>query len=358
MKKTGKVIGKLLIGLVILAVAVLAASGVIGSRLNKKDNSGFSADLLGFENARFAAAGSGFAAVSDVSCRLYGRNGETLCTASRSYPQLQIAGAEDFAAVWSEGGSGITLLRRDGAADLDFSGGVTAADVNAAGTAVILAGEIGYKGSVTVVDKENNAVYRVYIGSGYPLDADISPDSDRVAVLSLTAEGSTVSVYNTDSEQLHAEYREEERSCFDLEYLSDGRLLLVSAQQATFLKDDGKKLGEVSFEGEFLKGYASGEGYAVLILGSYKAGSAGQILITDTAGNLLRSLDTAAETEGVSAAGKYLAVRFADETVIYDTELNVLGSLQDTAGIQAAVMRADGSAVIISGGKAAVFEPQ
>lgn len=232
MKKTGKIVGKLLIGLVILAVTVLAASGVVGSKLNKKDNSGFSADMQGFENARFAPAGSGFAAVSDISCRLYGRNGEILCTASRSYPQLQIAGAEGCAAVWSEGGSDLTILRPSGHADLNFSGGVTAADVNDQGTAVVLAGEIGYKGSVTVVDGENNPVYRVYIGSGYPLDADISPDSRRVAILSLTAGGSSVSVYETDSEELRAEYTEEGRSCFDLEYLSDGRLMLVSSDRA------------------------------------------------------------------------------------------------------------------------------
>ena len=357
MKKTGKIIGKLLIGLVILAVTVLAASGVVGSKLNKKDNSGFSADMLGFENARFAAAGSGFAAVSDISCRLYGRNGEILCTASRSYPQLQIAGAEGCAAVWSEGGSDLTILRPSGHADLNFSGGVTAADVNDQGTVVVLAGEIGYKGSVTVVDGENSPVYRVYIGSGYPLDADISPDSRRVAILSLTASGSSVSVYETDSEELRAEYTEEGRSCFDLEYLSEGRLMLVSSDRAAFVKDDGKLLGELSFDGEYLKGYASGDGYAVLLLGRYKAGSTGRILIADTAGNLLRSLDTSDETEGVSASGKYLAVRYTDETVLYDSELNVLGSLQDTAGIQAAVMRSDGSSVIISGGKAAIFEP-
>ncbi len=357
MKKPGRIIGKLLIGLVILAVAVLAASGVIGSRLNKKDNSGFNADLAGFENARFAAAGSGFAAVSDIACRLYGRNGEVLCTASRSYPQLQIAGGEECAAVWSEGGSGLTLLRSSGAADLDFSGGVTAADVNDAGTAVVLAGEIGYKGSVTVVDSDNSSVYRVYIGSGYPLDADISPDSLRVAILSLTSAGSAVSVYETDSEQLYAEYVCENRSCFELEYMSDGRLMLISNDGAVFLKDDGRLMGELSFDGEFLKGYSAGDGYAVLLLGRYKAGSTGRILVVDTAGNLLHSMDTAAETEGVSAAGKYIAVRYTDETVLYDTELNVLGSLQDTAGIQAAVMRSDGSAVIITGGRAAIFEP-
>ena len=246
MKKTGKIIGKLLIGLVILAVTVLAASGVVGSKLNKKDNSGFSADMLGFENARFAAAGSGFAAVSDISCRLYGRNGEILCTASRSYPQLQIAGAEGCAAVWSEGGSDLTILRPSGHADLNFSGGVTAADVNDQGTAVVLAGEIGYKGSVTVVDGENSPVYRVYIGSGYPLDADISPDSRRVAILSLTAGGSSVSVYETDSEELRAEYTEEGRSCFDLEYLSDGRLMLVSSDRAAFVIP-GETMGSVIY---------------------------------------------------------------------------------------------------------------
>ncbi len=357
MKKTGKVIGKLLIGLVILAVAVLAASGVVGSKLNQQDNSGFSADLLGFENARFAAAGSGFAAVSDISCRLYGRTGETLCMASRSYSQLQIAGAEGCAAVWGEGGSGITFLRSTGAADLVFSGGVTAASINDAGSAVVLAGEIGYKGSATVVDRDNSEVYRVYIGSGYPLDADISPDSDRIAILSLTAEGSAVSVYNTDSDQIYAEYRSENGGGFDLEYLAGGRLMLISSDRAAFLKDDGKLVGELSFDGEYLKGYASGEGFAVFLLGSYKAGSTGRVLIADLAGNLLHSVETEAETEGVSASGKYLAVRYTDEIVLYDTELNVLGSLQDTAGIQAAVMRSDGSAVIISGGKAAIFEP-
>jgi hypothetical protein len=357
MKKPGRIMGRILIGLVVLAVAVLAASGVIGSRMNKKDNSGFSADLLGYENARFAAAGSGFAAVSDISCRLYGRSGETLCTASRSYTELQIAGAESCAAVWSEGGAGITFLRPEGAADLNFSGGVTAADMNDEGTAVVLAGEIGYKGSVTVIDKLNSEVYRVYVGSGYPMDADISPDSRRVAILSLTAEGSSVTVYNTDSEKLYAEYRSEGRSCFDLEYLSDGRLMLVSTDGAAFLKDDGKLLGELSFDGEYLKGYASGEGFAVLLLGRYKAGNTGRILMADTAGNLLRSLEISAETESVSAAGKYIAVRYADETVLYDDEFRVTGSLEDTAGIQAAVMRSDGSAVIISGGRAAVYEP-
>ncbi len=353
-----KFIGKLLILLVILAVAVLAASGVVGSRLNQRDNSTFEADLNGLENARYAPAGDGFAAVSEVLCRLYGRGGETLCSAPRSYPQMQIAGAEGYAAVWSEGEAGLTILKSGEPTDLSFPGGVTAADVSDGGVAAILAGENGYKGSVSVVRADGTALYRVYIGSGYPVDTGISPDSRRVAILCLTAGGSSVSIYSTDQEESLAEVDLPDLACFDLEYLSDGRILLVCSDRLVFLKGDGSRAGEYPFEGKFLKDYScEGNGYVILLLGKYRAGSAGSLLILDTEGKLLAEKELSSEVNGLSASEKRFAVCYSDETVVYDSSLAELGRLQSTAGIQAAVMRSDGAAIIISGGGAAIFEP-
>jgi len=356
-KKSGGIIGKLLIGLVILAVTILAASGIIGSRLNEQDSSAFNADLAGFENASFATAGSGFAAVSDISCRLYGSLGETLCTASRSYSKFQIGGAEGCAAVWSEGGTDLTLLRSGGAADFSFPGGITAVDVNDEGSAVVLSGEIGYKGSVTVIDAENNQVFRVYVGSGYPLDTAISPDSRRLAILCLTAEGCSVLVYNTDREEVFAAYSCEDSGCFAIEYLTDGKMMLTSFSELVFLKDDGKELGRQPFDGDYLQGIAKGSGFAALLLGRYNAGGGSRILVLDTSGSVTSTLENITEAESISAAGEYLAVRYGDAITVYDKGLNELGSLQNTAGIQAAFMRADGNALIISGGGAAIFEP-
>ncbi len=353
-----KFIGRLLILLVILAVAVLAASGILGSRLNRRDSSAFSADLVGFENADFAAAGRGFAAVSEISCRLYGGGGEILCSASRSYPNVQIIGAESYAAVWSEGDPGLTILRPGEPADLSFPGGVTAADINDAGTTAVLAGENVYKGSVSVIREDGTALYRVYVGSGYPVDTGIAPDSRHVAILSLTATGSQLSIYVTDREDSIAEVPLEDVACFDLEYLRDGRILLVSSDRLLFLKGDGSLLGEYTFNGQYLRDYAcGGEGFVVLLLGEYKAGSAGRILLLDTEGNLLCEKEITSETNGLSASGKRFALRFSDETLVFDSALTELGRLQSTAGVQAAVMRPDGAAIIISGGGAAIFEP-
>ena len=209
MNTRGKALGRLAILLVVLAVAALAVAGVFGSRMNKKDSAGFRADLSGFESAAYARAGNGFAAVSGVSCRLYGANGDVLQTVSRSYSDVQIVGAEGCAAVWSEGGTGLTLLIGEQAKDLTFSGGVTGVDINDECTAAVLAGENGYKGSVSVYNGSGDGIYRVYVGSGYPVDAAVSPDSRSVAILSLTAEGSAVSVYRLDSEKVAAEYLEE-----------------------------------------------------------------------------------------------------------------------------------------------------
>lgn len=358
MKKIAVVIGRILLILVVVAVVLLAVSGVVGSRMNKAGDPGFSADLEGYEGAAYAAAGSGFAAVSEVSCRLYGAGGETLCTASRSYADAQIAGAGGCAAVWSEGGTELTILHGNGSVvDLSFSGGVTAVDLNDEGTAAVLAGENGYKGTVSVIPADGIAVYRVYVGSGYTIDAALSPDSRHISILSLASGGSRVSVYATDREEAAAEYLEEDRTCFDIEYIGTDRLMLVASDAVIFLKSDGTYLGEFTFGGEYLRDFACGDGFAALILGRYQTGSAERLVILDASGNLTGACDVTTETQGLSAAGKAVTVRCSDETAVYDTELNRLGSLRHTAGAQAAFMRSDGSALIISGGGAAIFEP-
>jgi len=217
--------------------------------------------------------------------------------------------------------------------------------------------DLGAWASGTIYDAENNQVYRVYVGSGYPLDAAVSPDSRRLAILCLTSEGSSVLVYNTDSEDIFAEYSCEDSSCFAVEYLADGKLMLVSFSELIFLKDDGKETGRQPYDGDYLKGIAKGSGFAALLLGSYNAGSGCRLLILDASGSLTSTQESSAEAESVSAAGEYLAVRCSDEITVYDSGLNELGSLQNTAGIQAAFMRADGNALIISGGGAAIYEP-
>ena len=64
-----------------------------------------------------------------------------------------------------------------------------------------------------------------------------------------------------------------------------------------------------------------------------------------------------AEVEGLSSAGRWIAVMYPDRVAVCDTELREKGSLDNASGVQAALMREDGSAIIIAGGDATIFTP-
>lgn len=358
MKKSGTVFGKVLLTVVILLLIGAGVAGFLTSMLNReRENAVYSADLEGYESAKFAPVGDGFAAMSEVAIRVYGDSGATAGTVSRNYPDGVLIGGKTAAAAWSSGGTEFSVLKADGTGyDLSFSGGVTNADLNDEGYAVVLAGEKGYKGSVSVIRPDGEAVYRVYVGSGYPLDADVSPDSREIAILSLTAKGSRVSIYSLDREEPKNEWSSE-TVFFELDYLSDGRIFLLASDRAATLSGDGRSAWGYSFNDEYLKDYTIAENSAVLVLGRHQTGSVGHIVLLDQSCNVIARRETEGDVLSVSAAGKRIAIRYSDAITVYDWELDPLGSLESAAGADAAIMRSDGSAIIISGGGAAIFEP-
>ena len=59
----------------------------------------------------------------------------------------------------------------------------------------------------------------------------------------------------------------------------------------------------------------------------------------------------------LSAAGRYLAVLYADELVIYNPQLQVYATQKDTGAATGVLMRADGSALLLSPDAASLFLP-
>lgn len=358
MKKTGSKSGKWVITAVILLVILLGGAGLVISLLNRHSTVHFSADLEGYEGSVFAPLGNGFAALNEVSVRLYGSGGETLQSLPRSYPDGMLASSESAAAVWSEGGTSVSILYTNGKnRDLSYSGGITAVDLNDDGCAVILAGEKGYKGFVDVIRPDGTEAYRVFIASGYPLDAAISPDSKHIAILSLTADGTRLSVYSTAEETPELEWEDTELY-FDLEYLPGGRIFLISATKAVFLTASGTVAGEYPFGGDYLRDYsADGTAGVVLALGQYQTGIAERIVSLNNDALETASLEYDSEIGAISTAGNHIAILGSDDVRLFDWALNERFSLGSAAGVQAVMMRTDGRAILISGGGAAIIEP-
>jgi hypothetical protein len=150
----------------------------------------------------FRGAERGLLVVSGVETELFDGDGALLARAAGSRVSPLISAGKRNAAIWSLGGDEICLIDHKGRERyIDAGSGLVSVAVNNGGWTASVSGEEGYKGSVTVYDDGGVSVYKVFLGSGYPVDADVSPSCDSLAVLSLTEGGSRLSVYGLDDEE-------------------------------------------------------------------------------------------------------------------------------------------------------------
>ena len=94
-----------------------------------------------------------------------------------------------------------------------------------------------------------------------------------------------------------------------------------------------------------------------MLLNRYQSGSVGRLVTVDTDGEELGSLDVNGEIQSISAAGRYLAVQYIDSLVVYNQALEVYASLKGTDDAKEALMRPDGSVLLLSSESASLFLP-
>ena len=125
-----------------------------------------------------------------------------------------------------------------------------------------------------------------------------------------------------------------------------------------FLSADGGEQAYFDFGGEYLRRCSlEGDGFAAALLGRYKAGTQTRLVSVDDEGQLLAQLDVDKEVLSLSAAGKYAAVLYSDELVIYDKKLEVCARLTDLSSAKQVLMRDDGSAVLVGADSASLYLP-
>jgi hypothetical protein len=77
----------------------------------------------------------------------------------------------------------------------------------------------------------------------------------------------------------------------------------------------------------------------------------------DREGQETESLEINEEILGISAAGRYLAVLYANRLVVYTPDLQVYATLNGTDYARSVLMRADGSAILLGSETAKLFLP-
>ena len=360
MKPVLKSVLRSLGGVFLLLLAVLAVIGIVQSGgIGDKTESAASFAFDPYSENRFTSVGKGLLVTSDAGLTLFDETGKLLLTQTTGYAEPLTASCGAAAAVWSQSVSQALLITEKGeTTELNLPGDAITAKVNEAGWGVFLSRESGSKGVATVVKPEGQAVYRVRLGSSYPVDADLSPDSGSLALLTLQGAGAHLGIYSISQETELRSWTGEDQIYFEAEYLSSNAILLLSTDEAVFLDGQCQEMNRFDFREEYLRDYSlSGEGFVVLVLGRLRNGGAARLVTLDREGRLLASLDVPEEVESISAAGRWISVLYPDMVRLYDPELQEKGSLENASGVQAALAREDGSAIIVAGGNATIFQP-
>ncbi len=241
------------------------------------------------------------------------------------------------------------------------SGGILSARVSNNGWLAVTALQSHYRGAVTVLNENQQPVIRLNYSSAFVTDAILSPDGQTVVVVTLTqTDGtfqSTLHLHRTDEEEPFATVVLDSFLVLDMDFDSDGIWLLGESSLIT-LSAKGTDRHEYPFDPEYLKGYAlDGDGFAVFLLGKYRAGSANQAVTVNHEGEVLGQLPLHRQILSISARGRYFALLDGHELNIYTRNMAQYDTLDDTQGARHVALCNDAGVLLADSQEAWLYIP-
>ena len=269
-----------------------------------------------------------------------------------------------LAVVYDAGGSDLYILGQRALvwSAEDFES-ILSARLNKNGQLTVVTQASGYRGTVTVYDAAYTPVMSVNLGSAFVMDAALSDDGHTLAILTV---GQSGGAFSTGLELYEMNYSSGQYTPNFTCQLGSGVVLETrhTASSVWTLGDlgltvtghDGRSSG-VSWADKHLRRYTlSGDGFAAVLLGKYRAGSQAELWVVDEAGQR-RTLELNEQVLSISAAGRYLAVLTGDRLDIYTDELELYNTLNGTQGARNVLLMPDGSAILISADNAGFYIP-
>ena len=219
----------------------------------------------------------------------------------------------------------------------------------------------GYKAAVSVYNASGEPVFHFDSYDNYISDAIVTSDSRSVVAVSLESQygvfASKLLVYDLESAQLTGSRIIQDGLVMDFS-CNNNRMICLCDKRFVIATLDGQMLLDRPYGNLYLHDYAlDGDGFCALLLGRYQSGNICTLTTFDVDGAELARLELTEEVLDISAAGDYLAVLYDDALVIYTRDLQDHARLEDTPYAGQIQMRADGTALMISGASAWRYLP-
>jgi hypothetical protein len=301
---------------------------------------------------------------SSAGVHYYSLSGDTYAEEVLALENPVLSASSKAGVVYDAGGQSLFLFR-DGAEvfSLTLEGGadLLSARVNDSGWLAVTAQQSGYKGAVTVYDASGSPVIQISLSSTFVVDAALSPDCKTVAVVTMGQEGgafrSEVLFYPVNQKEPRAQISLGSTTVLDLDYESDTLWVLGEDRLMTVSPSSGE-LNTYSFGRSYLKGCDfGGDGFALLLLGRYRAGSAKQALTIAADGSVKATMDLSSQVLDASCAGSYCALLTGSGLDIFTSDFQPYASLASTQGARHVSLASNGTALLADSQQAWLYLP-
>ena len=318
----------------------------------------------GGDKLSFAYLDSGILLSSSAGAHYYSFSGDPYAEEVQAMDHPVLASSATTGVVYDAGGQSLFLFRNGQEAftlSLEGGGDLLSARANDSGWLAVTAQQSGYKGVVTVYNSSGSEVIEIRLSSTFVVDAVLSPDCRMVAVITMGQEGgvfqSQVLFYPVDKEEPSAQASLDGATVLDLDY-ENGRLWVLGEDCLMTVSDDGQEVASYSFGRSYLKGCSlGGNGFALLLLGSYRAGSASQAVTIDETGQVIAQLTLSGQILDFDSAGSYCSLLSGSALTIYTSNFQEYAVLDSTQGARYTELSSNGSAMLADSQQAWLYIP-
>jgi len=316
----------------------------------------------------FAVLEDHLVVLSETALQVLSPDGEIVWSASVNMVAPALSKGDSYAVAYDVGGTKAYIVDCYGevmtldTSDMDKGEGrIIAATMNEEDWLAVTMEKQKYKSCVQVYDSEMELAFVFNSSRRFAMDAVVVGEGERLAAVTLGQEDSTF----VSNVVLYELTKEEPLANYDI---ADGLLVAIQAKQDQIISVSDTCLTYADKEGNIVASYGYGEAYlreydvtgddfAALQLNRYQTGSLGRLVTVGTDGAELGVLDVSEEILDISAAGRYLAVLYADRVVVYNQNLQVYASLAGIDQVRGILMRPDGSVLLLSAESAKIFLP-
>ncbi len=318
----------------------------------------------GGEDISFSCLSDGVVMTSSAGIHYYSFSGEQYAEQVTTMECPVLTASASTGVAYDAGGDTVYLYhggQESRTLTLEGGGEVLSARINDSGWLAVTSRGSGYKGVVTVYNSDFEEMFRIKRSTSFLVDAMVSPDCKTVAVVTMGQQGgqfeSQLLIYRWDSEEPQAQVSLGSMMALDLEYEGE-QIWVLGEKSLVSVAVEGWEKQTYSFGRSYLKGCSlGGDGFALVLLGRYRAGSADQALTIGPDGQAQSTLSLQGQVLSFDAKGRYLCLLTGGQLSIYTPDMEAYRTLEDAQGARFASLTANGSALLADRQQAWLYIP-